>query len=482
VGVLRTALIGLGPMYGNAPAVADPDETLSYADLDAAANGAAGTLRALCPDIAAQRRLRVAIVAKNSVSYLVALLAAFRAEAVPFLVDPSSSGAEFERIVAACGLDLALHDPDSQAVMSAGTPVGEIRELAVTAFDSVDTLTPDLLPETEICRFTSGSTKFPGCVEFSGQAVRNAATAWTSASGLSSGDRILCFAGLYNGLAFNTSVIPGLLAGASLWLPRGLPSAGNVRRYLARVAPQVLVGFPALYDGLARTRFDDVAGHGIRTALSSAARLSEATAENLDEWYSLRVADYYGIAEVGPLTFNRDPAPGGGQGEPLPGVELRLDPPDAGHGELLVRSSSMGSRYLNYPGVFESRLTADGFYRTGDEGAITGGRLTLSGRTGKGINIGGRKISPDEVTEVLMRHPAVADCHVFAVVTEGPAPVLAAVVATDRALNAADLRSHCLQRLAAHKVPERIVLVAQIPRGGAGKPLVAQMTAMVRRA
>jgi acyl-CoA synthetase (AMP-forming)/AMP-acid ligase II len=451
--------------HGDTLAVADLTRRLTYAELDAAADEAGAVVR----EVVRGSRPRVAIRAKNSPSYVVALLALLRSGAVPFLVDPALSEGEFAALVTSCGLTAVIHAADPSA--GAARELEGAPGLAISGLDAP--ASAELLADTELCRFSSGSTRSPACIEFRGAAVLNAAAAWTQATGLRERDVILCFAGLYNGLAFNTSLIPGLLAGCALWLPHGLPSAGNVTRHVAAIRPSVLVGFPALYDGLVRRDPAPDALRGVRIALSSAAKLSEQTAQAMAERYGVRIADYYGIAETGPLTFDPVPAPGGGQGRPLPGVQIRLA------GQLAVRSGSMGSRYLNYPGEFEARLTEDGFYRTGDEGAMTDGRLVLAGRGGKELNIGGRKVAKQEVADAILRHPAVRDCVVFGSVNLHRNPVIAAVVVADQPLTAEALRHHCARLLAAYKIPERIAFTERIPRGGSGKPLAAALDALL---
>ncbi|WP_327035165.1 class I adenylate-forming enzyme family protein [Micromonospora ureilytica] len=460
---LRDALDAVLREHHDRLAVGSLTHQMTYRELD---DASAATAR----EIAARGWRRVALKAGSSPRYVVSLLAVLRAGAVPFLVDPALSPDESGRLAKSCGIDATITDGDS-----AGP---DLTIQPITRSGSA----PDLLPDTEVCRFSSGSTRTPGCIEFSGSAVRNAAAAWTEASGLHADDVILCFAGLYNGLAFNTSLIPGLLAGASLWLPRGLPSASHVQRYVATVQPSILVGFPALYDGLARRAGGRPPMTGIRIALSSAAQLSEDTARTVAEHDGMRIADYYGIAETGPLTFDPDPRPGGGQGALLPGVEVRVvspDGPGAEHGELEVRSRSMGSRYLNYPGEMERRITVDGFYRTGDEGSIADGRLRLTGRSGRHLNIGGRKVSAEEIVDVIRTHPAVRDCVVFGATNQSDAAVIAAAVVADGALTVEDVRRFCLSRMAAFKVPERIAFTDRIPRSGAGKPLAGALSALL---
>lgn len=436
---------------------------------------------------------RVLLRARNSPQYVVALIGTLLAGGVPMLLDSSASDAELGDLVAACGVDLVLDDHSAGPIGGARAPLpdhdnGQYRlhsaGIAPTGHRATlihhRAVPPALAAGTELCRFTSGSTRTAACIEFSGSAVLVAAQSWIGASQLTDQDRVLCFAGLYNGLAFNTSLIPSIVAGAGLILPAGLPSGGYVRRQLAATRPTVLVAFPAIYDALAESDAALLGVDSLRLSLSSAARLSSATAATLADRDNVRVSDYYGLAETGPVTLDLNPIPDGGQGRPLPHAELGFDTEPGHESEILVRTLSMGTRYLNYPGGFEAKLTTDGFYRSGDEGELRGGRLHLQGRLGKGLNINGRKIAADEVRQVLLTHPAVLDCHVFAVQNEAGQPVLAALLVRAGEVTPAELRRHCLDRLAPYKTPSRILFTSAIPRSGSGKPQLQRIEEYLR--
>lgn len=436
---------------------------------------------------------RVLLRARNSTRYVVALIGTLLAADVPMLLDPLTSDTELGELIAACGIDLVLDDASAGPMAGprlpllddgagryrvhpgGSAPTGH-RASAISHHAGVAALAPD----TELCRFTSGSTRTAACIEFSGRAVLAAARSWIEASRLTSRDRVLCFAGLYNGLAFNTSLIPGILTGAGLSIPTGLPAGGYVMRQLAAIRPTVLVAFPAIYDALAEAAAPLSGVADLRLSLSSAARLSPSTAQMLAARDGLRVSDYYGLAETGPVTLELNPAPDGGQGRPLPQAEISFDTEPGHEREILVRTPSMGTRYLNYPGGFEARLTADGRYRSGDEGELRDGRLRLQGRLGKGLNINGRKISAEEIREVLLSHPAVRDCHVCMLSDDTGQPGLGALVATAGELGEAELRRYCLTRLAPYKVPSRIAFADTIPRSGSGKPQLQRIDDLLR--
>jgi acyl-CoA synthetase (AMP-forming)/AMP-acid ligase II len=99
------------------------------------------------------------------------------------------------------------------------------------------------------------------------------------------------------------------------------------------------------------------------------------------------------------------------------------------------------------------------------------GYLRLTGRLKELINRGGEKISPLEVDEVLMDHPAVQQCVTFAVPHDklGEEVAAAVVLRDGQACTDRELREFAEKRLADYKVPRKILFLAEIPKGATGK-------------
>jgi len=139
-------------------------------------------------------------------------------------------------------------------------------------------------------------------------------------------------------------------------------------------------------------------------------------------------------------------------------------------GEIVIRGPNVTAGYLANPEANERAFTA-GWFRTGDQGyADDDGYIFLTGRLKEIINRGGEKISPREVDEVLLEHPGVKQAVAFAL----PDPALgeevaAAVVLQDPSVTINELRHFAAARLADFKVPRKIVLLEEIPRGPTGK-------------
>jgi acyl-CoA synthetase (AMP-forming)/AMP-acid ligase II len=408
----------------------------------------------------------------NGPGYVILYFASLYAGHLPLLLDASFNTGEIEAIRSDCGLDaLVIEKARAEALDIPGKDVPVPFGDEVVLLPLVRQQEPSFRarPSTQVCRFTSGTTGRPKCLEFSGEAVVSAARNWVLGTGMTERDRTLCLAALSNGLAFNTSLLSTFLAGGELHFLKGVPLTRPVARRLAESAITRLVAFPTLYRNfVAPGGPDPSAMASLGHAISAGAPLWPDVREEFRSRYGLDISDYYGIAETGPVTFERDATHHAGLGKPLPGVEIRI----AGdEGEVLVRTASMASGYLNHPGLFEKRLDADGFYHSGDRGRIVDGRLHLVGRTQDHINVAGRKIDPTEIVALVRELAGVKDAVAFADEDLNREALVHLVVAGE--LTKAAVAAACRSRLAPWKVPGRISFVDEIPRTGIGKPRIA---------
>ena len=140
-------------------------------------------------------------------------------------------------------------------------------------------------------------------------------------------------------------------------------------------------------------------------------------------------------------------------------------------GELVIRGANVTKGYKNNTQANATAFT-NGWFRTGDQGVMdTDGYFRLTGRLKEIINRGGEKISPREVDEVLLDHPAVAQVVTFGVPHAKLGEDVAAciVLAEGAAADEQSIRAFAATRLADFKVPRTVVFVAEIPKGATGK-------------
>jgi acyl-coenzyme A synthetase/AMP-(fatty) acid ligase len=475
-GLIREALRDALGRHGDRRAVSNGVEALTYAELGGRLGEAAGLLGASLPPGA-----HIGFCLGNRTEYVVLYFAALAAGCLPLLLDANFNTGEIEAIRSDCGLDALVIERvkiDALALSGKGDQLAFGGDVAILPLSRESEPSYRPRPETEVCRFTSGTTGRPKCLEFSGHAVVSAARNWVLGTGMTADDRTLCLAALSNGLAFNTSLLSTFLAGGELGFLKGSPLTRPVARRIAEAGVTRLVAFPTLYRNfVAPGGPEREAMASLRHAISAGAPLWPDVREEFRARYGLDISDYYGIAETGPCTFERHAGHHSGLGEPLPGAEIRIAPgpeDQDGAGEVLVRTASMASGYLNHPGMFEARVDAEGFYHSGDRGRIVDGRLHLVGRTQDHINVAGRKIDPTEIVAVVTALDGVADAVAFPDEDlNREALVHLVVVRAGAGLTRALVAEACRSRLAPYKVPGRISFVAEIPRTGIGKPRIA---------
>lgn len=199
--------------------------------------------------------------------------------------------------------------------------------------------------------------------------------------------------------------------------------------------------------------------------------------------YGVPIIEEYMLAKCQPVCSPQDrDTPAGSVGQPLPGNELRLldangEPVTTGAiGEVIIRSPGMMRGYLGDPATTVTVLR-DGWFHTGDLAQCdAAGRYFLLDRRSLQINVGGYKVTPEEVEQVLRTHPGAREV----VILPMPHPILgeavrAVIVPQGTPPDAQALRRYCRQALAGYKVPRQIDFRDELPRSTLGKVLRHQL-------
>jgi acyl-CoA synthetase (AMP-forming)/AMP-acid ligase II len=159
---------------------------------------------------------------------------------------------------------------------------------------------------------------------------------------------------------------------------------------------------------------------------------------------------------------HRDPNRAGSVGKPLPGVDVRVVDPDTAAD---VEAGVVGELWVN-----TIQNVTEGWLHTGDLARRDAdGYIYPSGRLSDTINRGGEKFGPIEVEEALRTHPAVSDVAVAGITDEEMGQRVGAAVVAHLPVTLEELRSHCRDRIAYFKLPERLMIVDHIPYSETGK-------------
>jgi acyl-coenzyme A synthetase/AMP-(fatty) acid ligase len=138
-------------------------------------------------------------------------------------------------------------------------------------------------------------------------------------------------------------------------------------------------------------------------------------------------------------------------------------------GIVRVRTAQVADSYFGDPAT-SARRFRDGWFYPGDVGYLRGdGLLVVTGRQETLLNVGGDKVNPEIVEEVLLSHPAIADCAVLNIPNELGIEEIHALVVVRAVFDETELRKHCAQKLQRVFTPVRFVAVERIPRNDMAK-------------
>ncbi|MCE2512117.1 MAG: AMP-binding protein [Acidimicrobiia bacterium] len=455
---------------------------------------------------------RIAIVVPNGPEMALAFLAAagagcaaplnpkYRADELRFYLDdlgakalitlPDDSGAtarDAARETAGAVLPVSLVGSVADgtgALDLAAEPArdGALDRIAESAPDPAQDLgrpTPD---DVGLVLHTSGTTSRPKIVPLRQRHLARSAAGIAESLALTHQDRSLQVMPLFHIHGLLAGLLAPLSAGGAVACTEGF-DAFRFFAQLEALQPSYYTAVPTMHQMvISRSgRHRDAArAAGLRFVRSSSASLPTPVLTELGELFGAPVIEAYGMTEAthqmcaNPLP----PAEAKPRSVGVPtGIELAiLDDRDrqltpGERGEVSIKGPTVIDGYENNPDANAAAFT-DGWFRTGDEGYLDGdGYLFLTGRLKEQINRGGEKVSPLEVDEALLGHPAVAQAVTFAM----PHPklgeeVAAAVVAVDGSVvDERELRRYLSQSLAAFKVPRRILVLDELPKGPTGK-------------
>jgi long-chain acyl-CoA synthetase len=285
-------------------------------------------------------------------------------------------------------------------------------------------------------------------------------------------------------VCMNLSIV---VAAANIMLLMRLFDVRTVAAAVPKYQPTIFPGAPAMY--LAINQLRDVEQYNlksIRACVSGSAALPAEVQRRFEELTGGRLVEGYGMSEASPLTHG-NPIHGtrknGAIGVPVPSTDAKIVDLDTGTrdlpvgevGELVVRGPQVMKGYWNNPGETD-RAIRNGWLYTGDIARVDeDGFFYIEDRKKDMVNIGGFKVFPREIEEVLYHHPKVREVAVAGVHHRIRGEILVAhVVPKDggdvRALKR-ELRDYAAQQLSAYKVPRRFEIVSEIPKTFLGKAL-----------
>jgi acyl-CoA synthetase (AMP-forming)/AMP-acid ligase II len=457
------------------PAVADDCTDLNNAQLLAAVQRAAGSLRlkgVSAGDV-------VAIMLPNTASFVVSLFAAWRLGAAVTPINPSLTAAEVNYQVSDAAATVLI--AETAPNFDPGTAVVTTDEL-----DGGDP-TPGLLnapqyPDSALALliYTSGTTGRPKGVMLDHANLNAMCGAVIDGFNMTRDDHSLLILPLFhvNGIVVGT-LSPLLTGGRAT-----IAGRFKVDTFFDRIEQSGATYFsavPTIYTmlcGLPASVKPDTSS--LRFAVCGAAPASVELLEGFESRYGIPIIEGYGLSEgscastVNPLTGTRK---AGTVGLPLAGQTIRLvdasgNPvPDGEAGEVVIKGANVMRGYLNRPEETANTIV-DGWLHTGDVGRFDeDGYLVLVDRAKDMIIRGGENIYPREIEAVVHGLPQIAEAAVVGRPhpVYGEEPVLFVSLHPDTTLDTDAIRDHLRGSLSKYKLPVEITIMDDLPKNAVGK-------------
>ena len=370
-----------------------------------------------------------------------------------------------------------LHIPVVEAVIGDDMPAG-----LFTLFDTEQDIEPASASDEALVLHTSGTTSRPKVVPLLQSNILASAQNISAALELSADDHCLNIMPLFHIHGLIAVLAASMFKGASVCCSSGFNAIGFME-----LAKQQQIswysGVPTMHQAiLLRAKRQPQAAQdlNLRFIRSSSASLPPAVFDELVEMFGCPVIEAYGMTEAAhQMTSN--PLGAGKQKAGHVGIitspqvcimdEAGTILEQGAEGEVCIKGDNVTPGYENNDAANASSFT-HGWFRTGDQGVFDAdGYLKITGRLKEIINKGGEKVSPLEVDNILMEHPAIQQVVTFAVADKmlGEEIAAAVVLADNQNLTEAELKAYASEHLTKFKIPKHIRFLDEIPKGATGK-------------
>lgn len=468
---------------------------LSHAGLRALIDTTLASLNAL----GVGRNDRVAIVLANGPEMATCFVAcasgvtsaplnpAYRADEFEFyLSDLNAKALIVEQASSSPAIDVAarLGVRRLDLVVDEGAPAGSFRLVAHDGAGGTPTAQPGYAQPDDVSMVlhTSGTTSRPKIVPLSQSNLAASAQNIRATLQFTAQDIGLNIMPLFHIHGLIAGVLAPLAAGSQVFCTPGF-NALKFFGWMDEAHPTWYTAVPTMHQaivGRASKNADVIKRHPLRFLRSSSSSMPPQVIKELEEVFGAPLIEAYGMTEAThQMASNPLPPKARKPGAVglAAGPEVEIMGEDgallaAGEiGEIVIRGANVTAGYEN-----NEKANAEGFrngwFRTGDQGSKDAdGYLSLTGRLKEIINRGGEKVSPREVDELLMDHPAVGQCVVFGMPHPKLGEEVAAVVVLreGQAATERELQDFVGQRAADYKVPKKILFMDEIPKGATGK-------------
>ena len=252
---------------------------------------------------------------------------------------------------------------------------------------------------------------------------------------------------------------------------------------IERLKPTVFQGVPPMYNlMLKQPGLESRDLSSVVFCLSAATKMPESLIHQVQEKLGWHYAEAWGLTEVScvgttaPYTKTRI----GSCGKGMDDAEIKVIDengntlPPGQQGELCVKGTCVTLGYLNKPEATREAFDQEGWFHSGDIAYIDeDGYAYIVDRKKDMINVGGEKVFPSEVEDMMLEHPKIKDLVIVGIPDElkGEAPKAFIQLKEGEEATEEEIKEFCKSRMAPYKVPVAVEFVEEIPRSASGKAL-----------
>jgi long-chain acyl-CoA synthetase len=453
---------------------------------------------------------RVGIQLPNSPQFVIAYFGILRAGAITVPINPSFNGDELAYIFKDSGMKILITHLDMVPVLAANSNPGpqfiitDVRlpfsadhdyplslnavKLEKSLFNKPDCdpligITPDSIANLQ---YTGGTTGvYKGATLTHSNLVVNAAQFryWLKNIYNDGQGKFICVIPMFHIYAMSTTMNHAILSGSTLYL---LPKfdLNELMRQIDKYKPNLFMGVPAMYGAIALRDTGNYDLSSIEACVCGSAPLPPAVHQKFEKLTGGKLREGYGLSECSPVV-TVTPINGqvkyGSVGIPLPDTDVKIVNPETGEdllefgavGEIVVKGPQVMQGYWGQPHE-TAMVLKDGWLHTGDLGSIDeDGYVFITDRLKDMIIMGGEKIYPREIEDLLYTHPNVKEAAVIGAPhpLRGEVPEAYVVLKEVAVTSEKELRRFCSEHLSKFKVPHKIEVVEELPRSSVGKVL-----------
>lgn len=484
---LRSLLETTTQRYAGKAAIIQNERTVTYSELDEASNKVANALMKM--DV--HKGDRVAMLLSNSPEFVSVFFGIIKTSGIAVPLDTRYKVGELARIFNSCQPKvLVAENPCLEPLVPVLSSFKFIRRVInlgpgfkskfldyqqVMTESSSSAPKAELLPEDiVIINYTSAPTNHPRGATFTHRHVFTEAKITSEWLQQTDKDVVMLFAlPLYHMYGLGSVLLPAIYKGSIVVMVPGTGvSIGSLMEAIEKHKGTLLMGVPYIFalavmiaerDGIK----NDLSS--LRVCISGGAPLLVETIQQFKRYYGLTIADIWGLTEAvsqvtGPPLDRSWKI--GSIGKALPGWEVKimddngnLLPPNQS-GEMVVRGPVMQGYYNNPEAT--AWVMGNGWLHTGDIGKVDeDGYLYITGRKKRMLILKGQNIYPEDIEEVLLTHPKIAEVKVIGVLDKLRGETVKAIVRLKEGVVATEqeIRHFCQEHMADYKLPRQIEFV-----------------------